>query len=191
MKPFRSTRAFFKRFLGNEEGSVSIEAAIMTPLMMALLAVTFVYNDAFRKKSLNTNAAFTISDAISRETDALDNAYLDGMHELFDFLTHSADRSGLRVSLVTWDDDLNDYRVDWTQNRGMMNALDDQSMNLLRKRLPTLLHNERVIVVETRSILQPVMPNLGLDNQVLYNLAFSRPRFAPQIVWGENSYAGA
>ncbi len=183
MSPLRSTRALLKRFLSNEDGSVSIEAAIMTPLMMALLAVTFVYNDAFRKKSLNTNAAFTISDAISRETDALDDAYLDGMHTLFDFLTHSADRSGVRFSLVTWDDELNDYRVDWTKARGKFPELDDQSMNLLRNRLPTLLHNERVIVVETRSVLQPILPKLGLDNQVLYNLAFSRPRFAPQVVW--------
>lgn len=178
-----STRALLNRFLSNEDGSVSIEAAIMTPLMIGLLAVTFVYNDAFRKKSLNTNAAFTISDAISRETDAIDDTYLNGMHDLFDFLTHSADRSGVRFSLLTWDNTIEDYRIDWSEVRGMFDPLDADNMNLLRNRLPNLVHNERVIVVETRSILQPILPNLGLDNQVIYNLAFSRPRFAPQIVW--------
>ena len=179
-----------RRFFRDELGNASIEAVIFIPLMLTVLTATFTFHDAFRQKSLNTKAAFTISDALSRETDPIDDAYVDGMVDLLEYLTRSSGPYSLRVTLVRYDANLSKYEALWSQVRGSFEAIDAQAANDWATKLPTLLHNERVIVVETRTDYQLPIPVPGLDtSDMFYNFVFTRPRFAPQLIW-ENG-AGA
>jgi hypothetical protein len=51
-------------------------------------------------------------------------------------------------------------------------------------KLPTLLDNERVIVVETQTDYDTPFPiNEFVTDDLFYNFVFTRPRFAPQLVW--------
>ncbi|WP_323763276.1 hypothetical protein [Marinovum sp.] len=174
-----------RQFASDTRGGASLELIIFTPLLFTMLAGAYVYYDAYRQKSININAAYTISDALSRETDAVDDAYLDGLHGMLDFLTHADTQVGLRVTMVRWNAHENLYLSDWSKTRGPLYPLHNRDLNTtLTAYLPTLLHNERVIVVETSTVYSPTFAVPGLTgDQELYNFAFTRPRFAPKLEW--------
>lgn len=174
-----------RHFARDSRGGASLELVIFAPVLFAMLAAAYVYYDAYRQKSININAAYTISDALSRETDAIDAAYLDGLHGMLEFLTNADAQVGLRVTMVRWNKKKNAYRRDWSQTRGPLYPLRNRDLNTtLSAHLPTLLHNERVIVVETSAIHTPLFTVPGLSgDQELYNFAFTRPRFAPKLEW--------
>lgn len=174
-------------FAADEQGNVAIETVLFLPLMLTVLAATFSFHDAFRYKSLNVKAAYTISDAISRETDPLDNAYLDGMVELLEYLTRSEGPYSLRVTLVRYNAKESKYISEWSKTRGDFDRLETWQLRSMEERLPTLLHNERVIVVETATDYVPPFEVPGLNEESLfYNYGFTRPRFAPKIVWSNS-----
>ncbi|SDY40528.1 TadE/TadG family type IV pilus assembly protein [Citreimonas salinaria] len=182
--PFlRALSRRLRRFGRDEDGVISIEMVIWTPLILVVMASTFTLFEAFRQESLNIKAAHTISDAISRETDALDTEYLDGMLSVLRYLTNSSGTYGLRISLVRYDAGNDEYEVRWSQTRGDFGAMDDNLLALIRDRLPTLLDNEAVVVVETETEHTPVLDIPALQPQHFYNFVFTRPRFAPQVVW--------
>ncbi|KUF09255.1 TadE/TadG family type IV pilus assembly protein [Pseudoponticoccus marisrubri] len=174
------------RFLRDEDGNVTVETVIWVPLMISILAATFSLFDAFRYKALNVKAAYTISDALSRETDPIDGAYLDGMVDLLAFLTRSEGPYSLRVTLVRYDGDNSRYRVEWSQSRGTFETLENADLADIETKLPNMLDNERVIVVETATQYVPPFEVPGLNTAGLfYNFGFTRPRFAPKIVWSD------
>ncbi|MGH1413684.1 MAG: TadE/TadG family type IV pilus assembly protein [Pelagimonas sp.] len=176
----------FKSFAADEQGNVAIETMLFVPLMLTILAATFSFHDAFRYKSLNVKAAYTISDAISRETDPIDNEYLDGMVELLEFLTRSEGPYSLRVTLVRYNAKKSKYISEWSKTRGDFDRLRTRDLRTMDERLPTMLHNERVIVVETATDYVPPfeIPSLN-EASLFYNYGFTRPRFAPKIVWSD------
>ncbi len=173
-----------RRFAGDTRGNIALESAIWLPFVLFLLAATFSLHDAFRYKSMNIKAAYTISDAISRETDPIDDAYLDGMVELLDFLTRPGGNSSLRVTLVRYDGGDNTYETEWSRTRGSLETLETVDLAQMHDKLPAMLNNERVIVVETETYYVPPFALPGLnDAGLFYNYGFTRPRFAPKIVW--------
>ncbi|MEQ5871104.1 pilus assembly protein [Sagittula sp. NFXS13] len=190
-------RLFVRAFLRDTEGSMTIEMMLWLPLILTVIAGTFSLHDAFRYKTLNTKAAFTISDAISRETTAIDGPYLDGMVDLMAFLTRSEGPYSLRVTLVRFDagEDTTDgttpaatgeYLVEWSQTRGEFGELQTMDLADMTDQLPVLLDNEHVIVVETETDYTPpfAVPALN-EARMFYTFGFTRPRFAPKITWAE------
>jgi hypothetical protein len=175
-----------RRFWSNAEGQMSIEAVIWLPLVIAVLSATFSLYDAFRYKSLNIKAAYTISDALSRETDPIDNDYLDGMVDLLSYLTRSEGPYSLRVTLVRYNANKSKYVAEWSKTRGDFDRLRNRDLASMLEQLPTLLHNERVIVVETSTMYEPPFEVPGLNTaELFYNYGFTRPRFAPKLVWSD------
>lgn len=173
----------FARFARDERGNVSIEMVIWLPLILAVLGGTYALFEGFRQQSLNVKAAYTISDALSRQTEPVDDAYLDGMVAVLRFLTETDGQPGLRVTLVRYDAGGDDYDVLWSQGRGAFAPMTEGQLDDIAHEMPQLLHNERVIVVETETDHTPPFPGLGLGPDSFYNFVFTRPRFAPQIVW--------
>ena len=187
---FNTLKTRLKAFARDTEGNMSLEAVIWLPLILTVLAATFSYHDAFRYKSLNTKAAFTISDALSRETDPIDDDYVDGMLDLLEYLTRSEGPYSLRITLVRYDEDDGAYEAIWSQVRGSFEAIEAASADNWADKLPVMLHNERVIVVETETDYATPLPMPGLDtSNMFYNFVFTRPRFAPQIVWDDGAGA--
>ncbi|WP_425099737.1 TadE/TadG family type IV pilus assembly protein [Tropicibacter sp. S64] len=175
-----------RRFARDEDGNVTVETILWVPLVITILAATFSLHDAFRYKSLNVKAAYTISDAISRETDPIDNAYLDGMVDLMAYLTRSAGPYSLRVTLVRYKQADGGYNVEWSKTRGGFSAMTGSDLANLTDNLPNMLDNERIIVVETQTDYQPPFEVPGLNSAGLfYNFGFTRPRFAPKITWSD------
>lgn len=175
-------RRFLIHFMKDGAGSVAVEAVLILPFLLWAFLATFVYFDAFRQSSINLRAAYTIGDMLSRETAAVDSSYVTSLQSLFSFLSKGDSDPAVRVSVAMWDAEDNAYKLDWSAARGGRPSLTEESVNAMRDRLPNLPDNERVIVVETWSTYKPLF-NVGLKQDELYNMVFTSPRFAPQLVW--------
>jgi hypothetical protein len=131
---------------------------------------------------MHQKAANTIGDMISRETLPIDADYLDGAHGLFDTLTRDPQDSAFRVSVVRWNNTNTRFQLDWSQARGGIQPLRNNEVRNWIDRLPQLLHNERIIIVETSANYQGPM-DIGLGERKIVNFVFTRPRYAPQVLW--------
>lgn len=177
-------------FLNGTQGNVSIEFAFYAPLLLGLFAAIYTYFDAFRQESVNLKAAYTVSDLISRETNYVNEAYIDSMHALASELVRSDTQLSTRISVIRWDEDDQRYYVDWSKVRGAtFEEWADGTINTVKDKLPTMPDQERVILVETWNEIEPAF-NVGLTTLDVKNFVFTRPRFAPQVVFVEDKGNG-
>lgn len=178
MQPIRRLRLF----RAEQSGTVTIEAVIMLPILFWAFCALYTFFDAYRYTSIAHKTAYTISDAISRETNPIDDAYLDGQHGLMSFLTRSSSTHRMRVTVVRHDANEDEYLVEWSQVRGPVTAHPDGDASALVDQLPTMVDEERMIVVETWSDYEPPF-NIGLADTTIQTFVFTRPRFAPQVLF--------
>ena len=183
-KTLRKTPQYFRQFAGETRGSINIEAIIFLPFLMICIVTTIMFYDAYRTDSLGDKATFTIGDMLSRETDYVTPGYVDSAKSLLNVLTESeTGHNTLRVTVVSYDANNDSYEVEWSQERGS-HAVPMVTADLATaaSTLPVMVNGEQLIVVDT--YLDYVWPlNLGFDNFTMEARAFTRPRFAPQLVW--------
>ncbi|MCL6284764.1 pilus assembly protein [Ruegeria sp. 2012CJ41-6] len=165
-----------KRFSKEENGVIAIETLMMLPLLFWAFLAVFTFLDAYRSSAMNLKAAFTIGDLVSRETEVINNTYIDSMATLFTLMVQSESGSRVRISVVRYDEDTDGYYLDWSANRGFANPMDDSQLAEIRDRLPIMPDEERVILVETSNTYVPPFA-VGVNITDIDNLVFTRPRF--------------
>ncbi|MEQ9695397.1 pilus assembly protein [Shimia sp. SDUM112013] len=171
-----------RHFAEDTRGTVAVEAAIVLPLLLWSYMAMYIFFDAYQTRSSTEKAAFTISDILSRETNAIDTTYLANMRTLFDLMSESDSASGLRVSVIRWSVVSDDYELQWSHTQGAFASLDDEGLNAIENRLPNMADGETLILVETYSTYEPSL-KVGMDDLTITTFIFTRPRFAPQLVW--------
>jgi Flp pilus assembly pilin Flp len=176
-----------RNFLRREEGMVSVEFAILLPILLFVFAMIVTYFDAFRQQTANLKAAYTVSDLISRQTEKVNADYIDTMHSLHGHLVRSDSIAAMRISVVHWSEEDSSYHVDWSVERGgILPVWTDATVSVVASQLPELPDEERVILVETRNSVTPIF-NIGLPLMNIDNFVFSRPRFASTVQY-ESDY---
>ncbi|MBW4962264.1 TadE/TadG family type IV pilus assembly protein [Sulfitobacter sp. CW3] len=171
-----------RRFASHEDGSVSLEALILMPLVLWVYAAMFSIFETYEEYSLNQKAAFTIGDMISRETLPIDSDYLGGAHDLLDYITQSQGPSTLRVSSLQYDKKQNRFYVHWSRARGADSAVTDADVASWTNRLPSIPDDEYIVVTETTTTFTPPF-NIGLGQPEIKNFVFTRPRYAPRVLY--------
>lgn len=180
----RIIRARIGTFAGGNRGSVTVEAAIMLPLLVWAYCALYTFFDAYRQTSISHKAAYTISDMISRETDPIDDAFLDGSYQMLNFLTRSPDARRLRVSVIRYDSDMDVHEVEWSHTRGTVAALDNDALTDWDTKLPVMVDEERLILVETWMDYDAPFSIVNLNGQTIETFIFTRPRFVlGQVCW--------
>ena len=175
-----------REFLQDTKGTASVEAAIIFPVVFWAYAAMFTYFEAYRAQAVAEKTAYTISDMISRETLAITPQYMTNARKIYmDLSGLSPGETALRVTLLRWDGNNNKFNVDWSQLRGDIPKLRNRDVNEYDDLLPTLINNERIILVETASDYDPAF-SVGLAPRVIDTFVFTRPRYAPQIIWDAN-----
>ena len=179
------TTSFIRRFSTTENGSLSIEAVFAVPMLVWAITATFVFWDAFKTLNVSQKATYTVADMLSRETDAIDGDYLTAMHELYAYLSNSSGANAIRVTVVRMQLDPNtnvkSYNLVWSQGVGGIagySALNQQVLD----RLPDMSPGDQLIFVESEQEWSPAF-TVGLASYRFREVAISRPRFAPQLVW--------
>ncbi|MDF9303451.1 pilus assembly protein [Tritonibacter mobilis] len=180
---FRKIAHKFRAFRRDEEGNIAVEAALYLPLLLFVFAATYTLFDLFRQETVNTKAAYTVSDLISRETTALNDEYINSIYTLSKLMARAGSDMSMRISVIRWDAADDRYYVDWSVERG--NQLDiwtDATVTAINDKLPTMPDQERVIVVETWNNVDPAF-KIGIGQREIYNLIFTRPRFASLVAF--------
>ncbi|WP_299625114.1 hypothetical protein [uncultured Tateyamaria sp.] len=172
-----------RRFRDEDRGSIAVETILIIPIIFWIYLTMFAIFDAYRQHSLNQKAAYTIGDIISRETTPIDSAYLNGSRELLAYLTANRKNDvAIRVTSVKYDANKKQYKRDWSRKKGWQPALTNNAVKALKDDLPVMPHNERVVVVET-FVKYETPFNTGLSDHEIHNFVFTRPRYAPRVLW--------
>ena len=186
------------RFLTDERASVTVEVVLMMPILLWGYFGLFILFEGYRNLSANIRAAYTISDMLSRETNAINAAYIEGLNDIQDVITQSPHRTVLRVSVVRYDDDDDQHDLVWSYSTAGKTAVSQAGVDtLLKPYLPSMSDGEVQVVVET---WMAFVPFLNIDMRALYapyadwsltgfhafyfeSLVTTRPRFAGQLCW--------
>ncbi|MFN3210137.1 MAG: TadE/TadG family type IV pilus assembly protein [Roseovarius sp.] len=177
-----SLRSFFEE----TRGSLMVESVLSLPLLFWGMAATFDFFEIHRYKSVREKASFTVADMISRETAAvgITSIYLDNTKILFDEITNDDGVNQIRVSVVTYDADVDEYGISWSKVRGTgsMGELTSADVKDAHDRLPDVSDGEEIILVESTSTYTPLF-NVGLNDVTIDTRVFSAIRFASQICY--------
>lgn len=190
-QPKRSLRTFLRGlvygFSREERGSIAVEAVLILPMMFWTYLVLFSSFHAYRTYSTNQKASYTIGDMISRETNPIDVTYLTGTQQLLSYLTNAnlGDVS-VRVTSVQYDLATNSYERIWSQAKGFMPPASTTEVSLWADNLPVMPDNEVIIVVETAFKYEPPF-KVGFAEREVTNFVFTRPRYAPQVLWTDGT----
>lgn len=175
--------ARLRGFAEDTRASISMEAMIAAPFVLWALGFSFTYFESLRAHAVAEKTAYTLSDMISRETQPLNAAYLTNARQIYmDLSGLNPGETALRVTMLRWNKKSKKFLVDWSQRRGEIPRLRNRDVTEYDKLLPNLVNNERVILVETASDFSPSL-KVGFKSRVIETFVFTRPRFAPQIVW--------
>jgi len=167
-------------FRRSEEGSISVEAMLVLPILVWAYMGTFVFFDAYRAQSTNIKAGYSIADTISRETGYITPAFMDSLYALQQFLVDTEEQVQMRVTVYNYRLSDDSYRVRWSQTRGGGAAMTDAVLTVLRPNLPVMPDGEVAILVETRVGYVPAF-SVGLADFTFEDLVVTRPRFAGQV----------
>jgi uncharacterized membrane protein YgcG len=191
MHMFRSILpAPLRRFTRDDTGYANVESIIVLPALLWLFGVGWVYFDAFHQQSINQKANYVIGDMISRETDPLDETYIQNAHNLLSALTRSdTENTDFRTSVVQFDAELNDWDLVWSDAYGARTRLQKADLYDYIDRLPPAMDNEQLILVETWEDYAPVF-KVGLDPFEIATYSFTSPRYTSQVVWEGSTSAG-
>lgn len=172
-----------RAFAHDTKANASVEAVIIFPVVFWAYAAMFTYFDAYRSQAVAEKSAYTVSDMLSRETDPVGPTYIENSRKLYRDLSGLDDATtSLRVTLLQWSEVEDRFFVDWSHTAGKFTVLENSSIQDWKTRLPTLVDNERLIIVETATEYTPAF-EVGISSRTIDTFVYTRPRFAPQIVW--------
>lgn len=173
----------FKTFRKSEDGTMSVDAVIVLPFLLWVIAMTYGFWDLFHTKAVSQRAAYTIADTLSRETENVDATYLNGINNVHTYLMQGQHSSRLRVSLIAWNDTDSEFNVIWSKSPDAnWTGHTDATLALVEDSIPAMNQGDVAIFVEAQVRFIPFM-DFMLDPMTLETQVVTRPRFAPQLVW--------
>ncbi len=179
----RKPRAFLK----TDDGAITVDALIVLPVVIWAVMATFVFFDAFRVKTFSQKAAYSVADALSRETDPVDEDYILGINQMHDFLARTRNATMMRVSSIGRQGPDDDFVVIWSVPATGATPLTSATVNAtLAERLPDFPQGETIIYVETQINYLPLF-RIGLPQMNFRQAVATRPRFAPQIPFDDGT----
>ena len=177
------------RFWRREDGLLSTEAALIMPMLLFAYAGLFTIYDAFRVQNLNVRGSYTLSDLLSRESQCIDAEYIDGLNGILAVLTQSTYPTILRVSVISFDDDTEEYELEWSSVDGGGDdilPLTGPTLASMESKIPVMSAADIAILVETWSGFVPMM-DFGLEAFYFENFVVTRPRFVNQLHWDDGT----
>lgn len=173
-----------RNFRHREDGTIMVEVVTIVPVLALFLISMVVYFDAYRLKSVNLKASYTISDMVSRITPTVDGDFIAGLKTTYDFLVDSDFPTSIRVTLVQFDtedpdnDDDGTHILNWSHGIGVFDDLTDGTLNEITDKIPLMGHGDNLFIVQTR--MQYHAPfNVGIPDYDINNFVATRPRFIP------------
>ncbi|CUH77875.1 TadE/TadG family type IV pilus assembly protein [Tropicibacter naphthalenivorans] len=179
-----------RAFAKDTRGYVTVEAVIVMPALLWLFGVGWVYFDVFRQQAVNQKANYVIGDMISRETDPIDDTYIDNAFKLLNVMNKSQNgESVMRITVAEYNANNKKWSLEWSEARGGQAPMNNGDLNGMTERLPVAGNSEQLVLVETWDKYDPAF-EVGLSEFDITTYSFTRPRYAPQIIFydpGQNN----
>ena len=171
-----------RRFGRDRVGSMVVESVMILPLMIWAFAGTFTIFEAFRIETLNTRTSYTIGDALSRETNEVTPAYIEGLNDVFQAMTQADADTILRVTVVEWDEETQKFILKWSYSTAGKNPITNETLMSIQPHIPSSADAETSIIVETWMQFNPLFIDI-IDPIQFAHINITRPRFAAQLPW--------
>ena len=172
-----------RKYFGREDGSLTVEAVLVIPVLTFAMAATLVTWDAFKTRNISQKATYTVADMLSRETGGVDEDYLIAAHELFGYLSNSG-QNALRITVVDMKEDPDTKQktlgLVWSRAVGGLPKFEEAIE--VQNRVPLMAPGDQLILVESVQLWSPAF-QMGLGDYAFREIAVMRPRFSPQLVW--------
>ena len=172
----------FHKVLRDERGSFSVEAILMFPLLVWAFMAMYVFFEGLRESNINLKATYTVADLLSRETDLIDQDYLNGMNSVYAWLSRSSQPVSMRVTVIRYDEASDSHVLVWSRGIAGQPNLDQAGVEAdVSPKVPIMADADTAIVVETWATYVPIM-DIGLTTTDINNLVVTAPRFSEQLM---------
>ncbi|HPE24807.1 TadE/TadG family type IV pilus assembly protein [Albidovulum sp.] len=178
--------AWLRNFHRSQRGVISVEAIMILPILIWAFFGSFTIFEAFRQRSISLKATYTIADMLSRQIDAVGPDAIDGLNDVFEYLTFARDPSWIRVTSVYWDKNQNRFRQKWSRATHDHDGLTDTTLQDMVDYVPAMASGDTVLLVESYMPFRPVF-DMGLASGVTRHVIVTRPRFASQVIYDPSS----
>lgn len=193
-RPISRIRHLIGNFAGKENGNLSLESALIIPMLVWSVTLTYTYFDGFVESTANLKAAYTVSDLISRESEnEITDTYAESMYSIYNRMVRDNSTLKMRLSVIQYfaeDVDAGTeerYNVEWSTACGFDGTWTNDNLDPLIEKLPAMANADSMIIVETTKPYVPILDTDWLDRDHTFsNFIFTRPRFVP-IVKGDVS----
>jgi len=188
-------KKFFK-FRSDQKGSLSVEAVFAFTMLLWAATGTYTFFDVYKAQNASYRANYTISDMLSRETDSIGTAYMNGMFKVYRYMTKAdVNNSWIRISQVQCLDDCDDgdareLEMEWSHGANGARDLTAADFAFYNNLIPLLAQSDRLVLVETSMLYSsPFSSSLvSFPDRDLVSHVVTRPRFAPQLIWDDTGY---
>ncbi|MEM8850317.1 MAG: hypothetical protein AAGE03_09810 [Pseudomonadota bacterium] len=177
-----------RRFLRAEDAAVSVEAAIMMPILIIFAVASYTYFESYRQGATLTKASYAMADVLSRLETPLTPQFMTGLEDMFVFVTGSDDELFIRVSQLRHEDGI--LKVKWSETNTGEDKLTQQIMQLHLDHIPSLRPDEHMFVFEASALHTPAF-NIGLPVRRAHAIVPSKTRSGFELIWRDPAAAQA
>ena len=167
-----------RTFWKDDRASVALETVIVTPILAWVFVASFVFFDAYRVYNTSIKATYAVADVLSRRTTEIASSDIEGLADVFQFLTQNTAGSSMRVTQITRQ--AGGYRIDWSHGTDGMTHVRASDFPDFIDRIPIMAFGDRMLLIETILPYRPAF-SAGLSEQEYVNFTVTRPRFAGQV----------
>lgn len=180
----RSLPARLAAFRDETRGTMTVEMVVTLPLLIWAMVATYEFFEIHRYQSVRDKATYTIADMLSREEIGINDIYIDNSMTLFDQITNDAGVNQLRISVVAFVEEDNEYVTQWSEVRGTGGFApfeEDAEFPNGAATLPIMNDGEIVILVESNSMYEPLLDLVFRDQIRMGTRVFTSLRFSPDL----------
>ena len=189
------TSSPFKRFLSDANGTVTVEAVLIFPLMFWLLIFGPVTFDIVRERTAVVRNTYMVAKGISMQKrpttevgstyDGLSDEFLSFYKSAFNELFSGDVTTGLRVSEVKKDPDSGEIQLFWEDtdpDNGFSTTVESKIVDM-QNSFPHFTSAECVLMVEGWRDYSSIIQwrflgyTVGWKDERIYHRAFIRPRY--------------
>lgn len=174
-----------QNFARKENGSFSVEAILMFPMLVWAFMALYVFFEGLRESNINLKATYTVADLLSREDNEVDELYISNMNVIYQWLARSQSNVRMRMSVVHYDEDSDTHNLYCSIGVGVEDMLQEWVYETVTPHVPIMADASAAIVVETWVDYEPIMEiplvSIGLEETEIYNIVVTSPRVADQF----------
>ncbi len=162
------------RFREDDQATMTVEFILILPVLMLWFIGSIVFFDAFDARAAAARTAHNIADIMSRQTDAIDDAYIDDLLLLQSRMLPREPAGELTVSALIRNATTGDMEVAWSYSTAGDPVVD---ADLAALTLPPMVLGETVLLVDSYVPFIPIADMVGIVAQTWTNRVVISPRY--------------